>query len=194
MATGTPGEAAMRRHPQPEACIEEGCDDVPTAKTGRGLCPKHYLAWRLANAEQCTVEDCERPQSANQMCTLHDGRKRKSGDTGPAQVVRKPNGSWRLNDLGYMFRVVPGTTKQGQRGKMAGGVIELEHRWVMEQHLGRKLVANENVHHRNGIRHDNRLENLELWTVVQPQGQRPEDLAAWVVANYPDLIKARLVS
>ena len=37
-----------------------------------------------------------------------------------------------------------------------------EHRYVMEQHLSRKLYRHEHIHHRNGDRHDNRLENLEL--------------------------------
>jgi hypothetical protein len=55
----------------------------------------------------------------------------------------------------------------------------------MEQYLGRKLYPFENVHHRNGIRSDNRPENLELWAKAQPSGQRVEDLVAFVVEHYP---------
>lgn len=50
-----------------------------------------------------------------------------------------------------------------------------EHRHVMEQALGRPLWPDEQVHHVNGDRADNRRENLELWSTAQPAGQRTED-------------------
>ena len=58
----------------------------------------------------------------------------------------------------------------------ADGYI-LEHRIVMEQMIGRRLLSTEQVHHRNGIRNDNRPENLELWVTSQPPGGRASEVA-----------------
>lgn len=75
-----------------------------------------------------------------------------------------------------------GSTRKASNGYVevwTGSRYEGEHRVVIEKQLGRKLIGIENVHHINGVRDDNRLENLELWSTSQPPGQRVEDKLAW---------------
>lgn len=54
-----------------------------------------------------------------------------------------------------------------------------EHVYIMSEYLGRPLLKHENVHHKNGFKDDNRIENLELWSTFQPTGQRVEDKIKW---------------
>lgn len=78
-----------------------------------------------------------------------------------------------LSKNGYYyvyFRAHPNCDKEGR---------VFEHRLVMEKKLGRYLHIFENVHHKNGIRTDNRIENLELWVKSQPTGARVEDVVKW---------------
>lgn len=55
----------------------------------------------------------------------------------------------------------------------------VQHRLIMEEYLKRPLNDYETIHHKNGIRTDNRIENLELWVKTHPAGSRIEDKIEW---------------
>jgi len=75
------------------------------------------------------------------------------------------------------------TDQAGYRRVYHNKKFIMEHRLVMQEYLGRELNSKETVHHKNGIRDDNNIDNLELWTGSHPKGVRVEDLKQWAI-NY----------
>jgi len=83
---------------------------------------------------------------------------------------KRKDGEGHISSTGYKA-----ITKKGHPNQMDDRGRILEHVFVMSEFLGRPLYKRESVHHKNGERLDNRIENLELWSKSQPPGQRVQD-------------------
>ena len=110
------------------------------------------------------------------------GRVKQKHSRGCEECCRRDgelNGNWKggraRHHAGYVMIRVPDHPRVA--GSRAPYVFE--HILVMEEMLGRHLESDETVHHRNGVRDDNRPQNLELWVRPQPSGIRVEDAIAW---------------
>lgn len=161
----------------------------------RGMCVVHYNAWywrkngskyverrKLGLAapiadRRCSVDGCNDAHEAKGYCTFHYRRAIAGREVDAPR--RASTGSGTTDADGYRKVYVDGRPRR-------------EHRVLMERILGRPLADHEEVHHKNGVRHDNRPENLELWARPQPSGQRVEDLVSWVVGNYADEVRKLL--
>lgn len=179
--TGEPGEAELRRKPA-RGCKVEACGNPANGRDD--LCATHRDRIRKFGSVHGRVCECGR-RALNGLSLCREDYiaeiSRQIGLGEHPQLVGRRSVSIAENRNG-----------QGYVQFKVADVVILQHRAIMEHQLGRPLESFENVHHKNGIRHDNRPENLELWTKPQPAGQRPEDLVAWVVRYYPALVEAEL--
>jgi hypothetical protein len=146
----------------------------------------------------CSVEGCEKDAVARHLCSTHYRRWSIHGDPSvnrlaeaaarrasldwrdPEDVAQIP---WRPEGQGYVVGTWPEHPNANVRGVVAHHVA------VMAAVLGRPLTKGETVHHKYGVRHDNRPENLELWVKAHPPGQRVSELIAFaheILERYKD--------
>jgi hypothetical protein len=166
------------RAPSP-ICFARSCDRMATEQ---GLCHAHYQRLRRNGSiddaqpvgrrrnDGCSLPTCNREAYARQLCRNHYRRLLRTGNPLEHVPIKDLPGTGYVSH-GYFVVPIPPEV----RHLVGGDSSALEHRLTMARHLGRALLPTESVHHMNGNRLDNRIENLELWDCSQPSGQRVSD-------------------
>lgn len=121
----------------------------------------------------CKTEGCDRKAHARLLCKNCYSKFMKGIAPGTGRMKGVYSRDKRVQTNGYVVWHDKASPYANSHGHV------YEHRAVMGEYLGRPLLEHETVHHKNGDRSDNRLENLELWSNKQPYGQRVEDKVAW---------------
>lgn len=164
-------------------CSFESCERQSTGMKMM-LCSAHYDQYRNGKelrpirerlkqqSATCRVEGCDLKPKRKNLCGTHISRLERSGEEG----LDLPIGYKGIPEFSARTKTREGYIFMWDRNRMKNVA---EHRFVMEEFLGRQLENDENVHHINGDRADNRIENLELWSSSQPSGQRVQDKVAW---------------
>jgi hypothetical protein len=140
------------------------------------MCNAHYARYRRSGSPLgsqvmrdskpalCSVDGCKNRYMARGLCKTHWERMKRKGTL--VAKFKRPSGHGTIKEGYFVFvRHVNGRKVRIRRC-----------REVMETKIGRKLLPNETVHHKNGNKTDDRPSNLELWCSRHPKGQRIEDL------------------
>lgn len=150
-----------------------------SARSG-GMCNAHYARYRRSGTPigagqmmrdsvptKCSIEGCTRPHATRGLCGTHYERQRRTGVLTARPMRKKGEGTL---GGGYctFVRHVDGKKVRIRRCRL-----------VMERIIGRALLPNETVHHKNGNKVDDRPSNLELWATPHGKGQRIEDLVKY---------------
>lgn len=142
-------------------CSVVGCDADAKCK---GWCWLHFGRWRRNGdpelrlrhdnaGKACAVDDCDEPaDKARGLCGKHYQRWRIHGD--PTVRLYRDDGRV-IMSTGYVHVRCPGHPMASKNGYAS------EHRKVVYD-AGIEIPEGHQVHHKNGIKDDNRLENLEV--------------------------------